>query len=214
MKVDFTAAPVWENQIVVKFKTNTAIETSYTIKNAAGVIVAQRNAANLAANTLYTDTVNLPPSWYVLEVNDDGCDGLKFWANAAQGTGYIQIFRTSIPIQYSLKNYFSGDFGCGFKQYFSTAWPAQIPAVINETIFMEAVPNPASQLVELSFSNINKIEGHIMVINAMGMIVAKQAISNSKLSISVADLANGVYELIYVNDQLGTTAKTKLVVNH
>ena len=113
-----------------------------------------------------------------------------------------------------MKNYFSGDFGCGFKQYFSTAWPAQIPAVINETIFMEAVPNPASQLVELSFSNINKIEGHIMVINAMGMIVAKQAISNSKLSISVADLANGVYELIYVNDQLGTTAKTKLVVNH
>ena len=214
LKVDFTAAPVWENQIVVKFKTNTAIETSYTIKNAAGVIVAQRNAANLAANTLYTDTVNLPPSWYVLEVNDDGCDGLKFWANAAQGTGYIQIFRTSIPIQYSLKNYFSGDFGCGFKQYFSTAWPAQIPAVINETILMEAVPNPASQLVELSFSNINKIEGHIMVINAMGMIVAKQAISNSKLSISVAELANGVYELIYVNDQLGTTAKTKLVVNH
>ena len=198
----------------MKFKTNAAQETSYTIKNAAGVIVAQRNAANLAANTVYTDTVNLPPSWYVLEVTDDGCDGLKFWANTAQGNGYIQIFRTSIPIQYSLKNYFSGDFGCGFKHYFSTAWPAQIPAISEELVQMEAVPNPANQLVALSFSNINEVAGHLLVVNAMGMIVTKQAISNSKLSISVADLANGVYELIYVNDQLGTTAKTKLFVNH
>jgi hypothetical protein len=48
----------------------------------------------------------------------------------------------------------------------------------------------------------------------MGMIVISQEISNTHHSLSVADLANGVYELIYVNDQLGTTAKTKLVVNH
>lgn len=214
LTVDFTAAPVWENQIVVKFKTNSAQETSYTIKNAAGVIVAQRSAANLAANTVYTDTVNLPPSWYVLEVTDDGCDGLKFWANSAQGVGYIQIFRTSIPIQYSLKNYFSGDFGCGFKHYFSTAWPAKIPTITKELVQMEAVPNPANQLVELSFSNINEASGHLIVVNAMGMIVISQEISNAQHTFSVADLANGVYELIYVNDQLGTTAKTKLVVNH
>ena len=214
LTVDFTAAPVWENKIVVKFKTNTAVETSYTIKNAAGVIVAERNAGNLAPNTVYTDTVNLPPSWYVLEVTDGGCDGLKFWANAAQGVGYFQVFRTSIPIQFSLKNYFSGDFGCGFKQYFSTTWPAQIPTLVNETIQMEAVPNPANNMVELSFSNINQVAGYLLVINTMGMVVAKQQVSNTQHTFSVTDLANGIYELIYVNDQSGTTAKTKLVVNH
>jgi hypothetical protein len=67
-------------------------------------IVHQVFAGTLAANTTYNDTLNLPPGCYRFTLYDSGGDGLSFWANPGQGSGYARflkngggVYKTFIP---------------------------------------------------------------------------------------------------------------------
>ncbi|RYZ38042.1 MAG: hypothetical protein EOP49_31250, partial [Sphingobacteriales bacterium] len=78
------------DQIVVKYKTNSAPqENVLRIRNELGAVVLQKSG--LTANTTYNDTLLLPIGCYTLTMDDDGNNGLSWWAATAQGTGSLAL---------------------------------------------------------------------------------------------------------------------------
>ena len=211
----FKAAPKWPTTIIVKLTTNLATsggvsESSWKIVDLGGGIVAQRN--NLAASTTYTDTVVLGPSCYKLIVEDQGCDGLYWWANTSAGSGSFQVRGLASAIPFTLPGYFNRDFGCGFTQYFTTNWPTGIPQIYsaNAAATIEAIPNPAQKMVTIHLSGVSIESGNIQVLDAMGKLVREEKCFSVDQNINVESLANGVYSVVY-SDKNGKL-QTRLVI--
>ncbi|RYZ48340.1 MAG: T9SS type A sorting domain-containing protein, partial [Sphingobacteriales bacterium] len=152
-------------------------------------------------NTIYLDTLQLGPGCYKLVVEDQGCDGLYWWANPNAGSGTIQVRRLNSSFTIPLSGYFNRDFGCGFSQYFTTAWPTDVPNVYsaNQSAAIEAVPNPASGLVTVNLSGVSISGGVISIIDAMGRIVQELTCTSVNQTINVSQLSNGVYTIIYAD---------------
>lgn len=123
MQSSFVAAPEFPAQIAVIIKSNNyATQTKWKIEDLNGTLIKQRSPT--AAQTIYTDSVELPDGCYRLVVTDANCDGLYWWANSAAGKGYLYATKRDgsiIPFTNGLPAYpatLSTDFGCGFTQYF------------------------------------------------------------------------------------------------
>jgi hypothetical protein len=121
----FATAPDWPSSFTVTIESNDNTQTSWEIVDMTGAVVKQRSPAK--PNTTYTDQIqNLASGCYELKVTDAGCDGLYWWANTAQGQGYIKVTETTgslIHLTNGLPDYTadpqeSQDFGCGFNQFF------------------------------------------------------------------------------------------------
>lgn len=149
MRSNFVNAPIWPAGITMIMKTNNSgAETKWRIEDLSGNIIAQR--VPTTAQTTFNDPVNITTNGvYRLIVNDAGCNGLYWWANAnATGTGWIYTLETSSG---NAVNYTNGlpaypsslsqDFGCGFTQYFRVTanFPTATPTVNAD---FEAIVNP------------------------------------------------------------------------
>ena len=108
MQSNFKLPDIYKDRLYIEFKSNTnPDENRYVIRDAHDSVVFVRE--NLAANKVYKDTLyKLKPGCYTLELTDEGTDGLSFWANAAQGSGYIRLRKATGNTV--LKN-FGPDFG-------------------------------------------------------------------------------------------------------
>ncbi len=96
----------------------------------------------------YYDSLILPVGCYTLVFHDDGEDGLNYWANIAQGSGYLYLRQTARNGKL-LKN-FNPDFGKGIQYDFSIvnstlAVGATQPVVQHVGIY----PNPAEDQLNL-----------------------------------------------------------------
>jgi hypothetical protein len=211
----FDAAPVWTGKILIEMQTNNSTnaglsESSWKIVDVDGNIIAQR--ANNAPNTYYADTVRLGSSSYQLIVEDAGCDGMKWWANPSGGTGFILVSSLNDGNVYDLKGYFGGDFGCGFKQYF-TIDPAT--AVINhqqQNKTINIFPNPAKSDITIALDGFNTINGNIQIVDAVGKVVYQEAITQSRKNISVATLSGGIYFVKFIDASQQKLPIQKLVI--
>lgn len=216
----FTAAPVWETQFRVVLKTNGSVsggasETAWRIYDVNNNIVAQRTGNT--PNTTFTDTVVLDPAVYRFEMTDAGCDGINWWAyqfyNPNPGTGYVQVRRLSTGAAFPLKGYYNGDFGCGFSQYFTTAWPTAVTTPHSQgKAMLEIYPNPAKEVATLQFSGIREIKGAIRVIDPAGRIVKTQATDKAMEMIDIAALAGGMYLVVYEDAATGNRLHTRLII--
>jgi len=202
----FTPAPRWPLGFVVSLKTNKSVtagvsHSSWAIYDQAGAIVRERK--NLSAGTTYTDTVGLAPGCYRLEVKDAGCDGLSWWANSGAGNGSFSVRPVNSMVPYSLNGYFSGDFGCGFTQYFSADWPVRIEPVTPDDGKADLLlyPNPAQGSVNMEIRGVEQVSGTIRVMDALGRVVARQACNGYAEVISTSSYADGVYTVEFVNDR-------------
>lgn len=213
LKSSITAPATWKTQLVVVVKTNKATqggvsETSWKIVDEAGNLMVQRN--NLAPNTIYYDTVTLAPDCYRLIVEDEGCDGINWWANAGDpnvGTGYIQVRRLGTLVPYTMSHYFNGDYGCGFTQFFKTDdAPAAVAQMNEQETGMEIYPNPASDQLTIALFGMAQPEGEVSVWDAMGRRVLQSKISQSNVRMDVSQLASGAYLLLY-QDKAGNSPR-------
>lgn len=198
LESEFVASPSWPVKIVVKFVTNKNTENGWKIYDMSGAVVAQRNGTQI--QTTYMDTVNLGPSCYRFVMEDAGCDGLSWWANSGQGAGSVQIRNANAsPSSPALKlaNYFSGDFGCGFTQYFTTNWPTSVATVNGNEIGMEVAPNPAQDNIRISFNGMNKVSGNLSIIDQLGRRVYEQKCTQQQETINISSLANGTYFVVF-----------------
>lgn len=196
-----TAPATWKTELVVTLKTNSATdggfsETSWRIVDADDNVVVERS--NLNPGTVYTDTISLPTNCYRLEVYDAGCDGLNWWANSGSvGAGSINVKPLGSLLPYMMDHYFSGDFGCEFRQYFKTADPAGVGAVNATEIGAEVYPNPANNQLTISLYGIQQPTGEIWIMDATGRRVLQTTVQQSNTYLNVSQLSGGVYLMLY-----------------
>lgn len=213
----FTAAPQWPMTIIVSMATNRGnvngvSENSWKIVDALGNIMAQRN--NCAIQTTYRDTINLGPGSYTLMMDDQGCDGLNWWGNSSTvGVGNFSVRGTQSIIPFPLSGYANGDFGCGFNQAFNVIWPTEVINVNVQNAAMEVYPNPATNMVNISFTGMSQVKGTVKILDAVGRVVVNMPCSSYNTQINTANLTNGVYSVIFVGNDGGDKMHTRLVIN-
>ncbi len=216
MTTQFIAAPRWDSSFKILFRTNneaistgsTICETSWYIYDMNNTIVAQHSGATI--NTLYTDTVTLPGGMYRFQLYDSSCDGLHWWVNDQPGStinaGYMYVKKfnnANIPMHgYNYGGTYANDFGCGFSQYFYVyKWEdyTGIKNVVEGDMNMEAYPNPSQGIVNVDFAGIPQVNGVIRVMDVMGRIVSETNCLGAHQQIDLANVANGVYTIVFVD---------------
>jgi len=220
----FLLAPVWVPSFIVRLKTNgsavsgTTSETEWRIYDVNNNVVAEH--VGLQINTTYADTVTLPKGGYRLVVTDAGCDGISYWAysyyvpNPGNGTMTVlqngPVYHFAIPIPSEQ----GGDFGCGFSQYFVVASSLDVNNIssVNGYMSIEAYPNPASSQVTVSLTGMNMVDGDLQIVDALGRVVAEKKCNSTKTIFNTANLANGMYTIVYADNNQNNRTQTRLII--
>ncbi|MCX6269928.1 MAG: peptide-N-glycosidase F-related protein [Bacteroidetes bacterium] len=190
----FVVPPVYPTHLFFELKTNLyAYEDSYILKNADGDTIIYRH--NLTSNTMYRDTVELPYGCYTLLMTDNGDDGLSFWANPDQGSGYFRIFDSKNPM---ILKTFNPDFGNNIYLQFRTNTAANVPDIQPVAINnLEVYPNPSSGSFDVELSMPLNSLVTLEVLNVTGQVVIKETVRVSqvpeKVTINGDQFENGVY---------------------
>jgi hypothetical protein len=208
----FDPVPQWPSKFIVIMRTNNDNDVKWTIRRSSDNGIEQQSQATLLSNKTYNDTVSLSSGTYYLEIEDAGCNGLAWWANANGGNGTLTIRpATGGPTSYQMKGYYSGDFGCGFKQYFNIGWPQSVTDVESIEATLNAYPNPARDAVQVFVDGLADVHGTMQVIDATGRVVMQQVCNTANITINTAMLANGMYTIQYI-DGGATSLKTRIIV--
>jgi len=223
LSTSFTAAPVWPAQIAITMLTNGSTvadgtsETSWRIYDINNNIVKER--INNTATTTYKDTVTLNPGTYRLVVTDSGCDGINWWNYANYpvdpGVGTFKVTPATSVVPKPLNGYFSGDFGCGFTQYFSVAGPLGVNnvAALNSTLSISAYPNPAQNDVTVNINGTQTVKGTLSIIDALGRVVLQQSCTANMLQLNTGNLVNGLYTILFTDDKnVDNKLQTRIVI--
>lgn len=207
----FTYPPVMPYTFVIEFRSNNNwTEDSWELRNSAGVVIYSRAAT--APNTTYRDTVNLPYDCYEFKMTDTGEDGLSWWANTAQGTGWIRL--KSAWTAQILKN-FGADFGGQVYYQFTVGLTNSITDYTqpgnNE---LDVYPNPTDGHVIMDFNLAKQEDGVIEVYDVLGNVVYSYAFKSTAVGTVEADLSfldDGMYMVSLITDQQRITKR--LLIN-
>jgi hypothetical protein len=218
MRSTFTVPEVREYSFVVWTKTNASpFENSWTIKDESGTVLYSRN--NMDANTTYKDTVNLPNGCFVMQLIDEGQDGMDWWAGE-QG-GYIRL--KSATSNQTLENFdskwtiagsasqYRGDFGSGFKYHFTTGWALPVEEnKIEPEVFV--YPNPTQGLLTVDVLLTQNEKAQIEVFDITGQLIYNKQLSGSDFyshTINLSATAKGVY---VVNVRMENSVVTRKII--
>jgi hypothetical protein len=139
------------------------------------------------ANTVFNFDYQLG-GCYKLVIEDRGGDGLSWWANTAQGTGYAKIKNangTTIRVMQS-------DFGNGIELAFTTDWVLNTEKIMPSDLF-HMYPNPASHSFTIEGPQIEGAQLEIFDLLGQSVFLMNQ-ISSTKETISLsAALSAGMY---------------------
>ncbi len=197
----FNFPEILPSNMILEFRTNNIpAENSYELFDADGNLVGSNNLSG--ANTTFTDNFELADGCYKLVVRDSGGDGVEWWANPGQGTGFIRILADSgIPLKI-----FEPDFGGGFEYSFSTTFPVSSEDLEFLTS-IELFPNPASDFVSVKGENLS--EATIYLVNSMGQKVAKNIVplNSNIVKLDVSDIGTGIFYVVIEKEELMTTRK-------
>jgi len=194
-ETDFVYPTVMPEAFVIEFRTNNRpYENQYTLMDAQGNLVLSKSG--LDANTIYRDTVQLATGCYIFQLTDSGNDGLQWWANTAQGTGYIRF--KSATSSSVLVN-FGSDFGSEVYRQFTVGLTNETDELIvapgsQGELFI--VPNPAEDLVDVSFNLSSYSSGTLEVFDVMGRIVFSTTFDHciaGQQTIDLSGFVSGIY---------------------
>lgn len=190
---NYVYPPAMPSTFVIEFKSNNYPgENQYTLKNSAGNIVHQRN--NLTANTIYKDTLTLPDGCYEFELTDSGEDGLSWWANSAQGSGYVRFKKSTSNV--IIKN-FGNDFGGKIFQQFTTGMMVGVDEyILTNEATLNVYPNPSNGHVYVDVNLLEKQNGKIEIIDLLGKLILTHEfkdLSAESLETDLSYLKAGIY---------------------
>jgi len=194
----FKLPDIYTDKLYIEFRSNNLPEENrYTVRDSRDSIILQKD--NFTKNKIYRDTLhNLKPGCYTIELLDDGTDGLNFWANTAQGSGYLRLRKTTgIAI---LKN-FGADFG--YRIYYAFIAdslqkgrqpidPVEPPVSDDEALLL---PNPNTGSFTI-YTNGLTGDYRLEVIDAIGHVVYTRSVTpETEPDIEVQDLtlSSGMY---------------------
>lgn len=200
----FEMPETYPHDFIIWFKTNNfPHQNSYTVKDLFGNVVFEQN--NLDAQTIYRDTMDLAPGCYTFEFMDTGNDGLSYWANSAQGSGYLRFKLNGGPL---IKNH-KADFG---RKVFEAFIVGDVTSVYEQNTMQPALsifPNPTDgqfQLELMQFDGVCQME----IYDPVGKKVRDKQLSVNSYLLEYIDLSNkqsGVYFIRLFNDDFQLTRK-------
>ncbi len=203
-------------KVYLELKTNNYPgENSYKLYDSNGNVLYQRAQGSMSANTVYKDTFDLPIGCYTFifkDINDYGGDGLSWWANSAQGSGYARLRKVQGNLMF--KN-FGGDFGADARASFTVGnVVSSTPQVPTYTAF-NLFPNPADQIIyaDVMFSDITDYT--IIITDVLGRTVSSseyRASVGTTHSISTNGMQTGYY-MMYVISREQTRCKS-FIISH
>lgn len=207
----------YPSPFVVYFTTNNSTsatnpgfnETSWQIINETGVVVASR--LNNQNGKTFKDTLTLPPGCYTFVANDDGCDGLAWWANTAGGNGTLRFSSSSTPVSFKT---FSGDFGCQLTERFTVGYVLGVKEETKAVNTFQSFPNPASSTVNLLFDVAEYQDVTYSITDVSGKEVQNGAFSNiSSIAypVNTSGLTGGMY-FITCHFAKGDTVTKKIII--
>jgi hypothetical protein len=188
-------------------------ETSWTIWDEAGNVVASRNLMDI--NTQYTDSVTLAPGCYKFQADDSGCDGISWWVyqyyTPNPGHGMI---RFNHPNSNSTIYSPNGDFGCNIIKYFRIATAQSIHENYSSPHSLDVYPNPADDKVFIRTNFASHQNVNYTIVDISGKLILKGAFDKlmiSQESISTNELSPGTY-VLNLRLQDGTSFNQKIVI--
>lgn len=163
---EFEAWDSYLGGLSLRWRTNNKFyENNWRILDETGATVLQ-SSPFLTANTIYVDDLNLPMGCYTLRFNDNGDDGLYYWALTSQGTGFAH-FR-----EYGLvQKQFEPEFGKFFQYDF---WTDGIVGgvEVDHPELIRVYPNPTEGEFSLEMQGWENIEVRAEVYDLQGKKVA------------------------------------------
>ncbi len=203
---------VFDTVIVFVYKTNNIpSQSAYVMYDHSNVVVKQVIGSSLAANSTYRDTLHLAPGCYRFTFSDSGNDGLTWWANAAQGSGYIRFENLAGSITKS----FNSDFGSEVS-YNLLVDPANIVSIDDNDESQNKVqlyPNPNAGTLICDIHVGKKQDLKISVYNILGRQMHTQVIpsyNNDGVVLNMKNFADGVYLVKVTSVDLNVTRKVVL----
>ncbi len=206
----FEIPAIYPPQLVFDLKTNnTGYHTAYTLKNSQGDTLIYRSG--LGINVYYKDTINLANDCYTVHLTDAGKDGLSWWANPSQGTGYFRIID---PVSNVVLKTFNPDFGDNIYQQFTV--DITLPVIEAEYKPMGSLlvyPNPGSDIFTAEISLPLRTKAKLKLMNILGELILSETFivtqSIEKVSMDVSSIESGIY---YVVVEAGDQRKTEKFV--
>jgi hypothetical protein len=214
----FTDVRSYPMPMVVYFATNASSsavnpgfnESSWQIVNDAGVVVKSR--LNNLNSKVFRDTINLPAGCYTFIANDDGCDGISWWANTAGGTGTLRFSSTTSAAAYKT---FNGDFGCQIMERFTVGYLLGVKEAPKAVNTFQSFPNPASSELNLLFdvSDYQDVSYSITDVSGKEVQAGKFAgVSSTIYPINTTDLGSGMY-FVTCHFAKGDSVTKKIIIN-
>ncbi len=203
----FTMADSYNSIFYIKLRSNNfPYQNSYTIKDLDGNIVYTKD--DLEANTVYRDTIDLPAGCYSFELEDTGDNGLSFWANSAQGTGYMRFIDVESG---STQKIFEPEFGKNIEYAFSYGTAVNVTDIESYSSF-EVYPNPTQDqfYVDLELSNSSDVQ--VIIHDIAGREIDKQELSEVRditLSFDLSNESNGIYYCTVIST---SSKSTKMII--
>jgi hypothetical protein len=219
----FNNVKVYPTKFVIFMITNAATsainpgynESHWELKNDAGTVIASRT--NLTNSTTYRDTVDLLDGCYTFTMNDDGCDGVSWWAyqyyTPNPGSGSIRFNKLSPAIP--LKN-FNGDFGCQITERFIVSSAVTGIEKTESTSKFMLYPNPATSKINVLFDMTELQTINYVITDITGKEVKAGTFSNigsDIYPIEVDNLLSGMYFMTCKFDKGGVITQ-KFTINN
>tara|TARA_B100000768_G_scaffold72330_1_gene69361 strand:- start:1941 stop:5210 length:3270 start_codon:yes stop_codon:yes gene_type:complete len=178
----FDMPDVYQTSVALRYRTNNLPQdNSVTVTDLNGNVVYTNT--NLAANTLYFDTLDLSNGCYSLKVLDTGDDGLSYWAYPDQGNGFFQ-FRPLTGPSFN----FDPDFGREINYSFVIGSFTNVKE--NKNIELIMFPNPTSDLVNFES---NVLIEEYKLIDMSGRVLQVVELNDYNSVVDLSPYSNGIY---------------------
>lgn len=190
LRAAYTVPAAMPEKLVIEFKSNLRPEeNSWELRTADGTVVFAN--ANFTANTIYRDTLNLAAGCYEFQFLDEGQDGLNWWANTAQGTGYLRLKNGNTGATIRT---FNPDFGGEVYQQFRVNAPTRSIANVMASDRLHIWPNPTSGKVNFWWDESEFHEGQLSVRDLQGKLIFRGKVLGESI-LDVASWPAGMYNL-------------------
>jgi hypothetical protein len=139
---------------------------------------------------------------YKLIVNDYGLDGLYWWANTAQGTGFARLRNATTN---ALIKTFNADFGSYFEYNFTTNYALNLKSLDFENT-INVYPNPATNQFSLEGEGLEN--ARVEVFNVIGgMVDSRRFVQHQSIDFHTENWNPGVYLVVVTKGNLKATKK-------
>lgn len=208
-KTYFEGVDIYPEGEILKIvcKTNNyGWQTHYTLYDGQGDAFLEWD--NLDDNTIYETPLILPSGCYKLQINDRNDDGLTWWHNSTQGSGYLRIRDNDNNTMYN----FETEFGRFAIYEFGVGEITSVPEVDN-SMKVAVYPNPVTDQLNLQFAGVKSEKINVRLMNSMtSVLFEKEYIVNGSRFDNVLNMnkyPRGIYLLEVTS---GTHSEIKKII--